>query len=120
MAGKGSPVEAVRYTDALHARKKSRRVRGAKVHQMAFANLGRNKSKTLLVVLSLAYLQLFYQALVQSLCLQHAGLTPIRMKKDSGQEIKPVFYLFDTPDAQAEAGTIPSTGSSVKRSDFLL
>ena len=55
MAGKVSPVEAVRYTDALHARKKSRRVRGAKVHQMAFANLGRNKSKTLLVVLSLAF-----------------------------------------------------------------
>lgn len=54
IAAKVSPVEAVRYTDALPNLKKRRSSRGAKVHQMAFANLGRNKSKTSLVVLSLA------------------------------------------------------------------
>lgn len=54
LAAKVSPVEAVKYTDAVRTKKKSRATRGAKVHQMAFANLGRNKSKTILVVLSLA------------------------------------------------------------------
>ncbi len=54
LAGKVSPVEAVKYTDTVQSKKKRRAFRGAKVHQMAFANLGRNKSKTLLVVISLA------------------------------------------------------------------
>ncbi len=54
IAGKVSPVEAVRYTDNLKSKKKKRAYRGAKVHQMAFANLGRNKTKTLLVVISLS------------------------------------------------------------------
>ncbi len=53
LAGKVSPVEATKYTDALPSRKKSRSTRGAKVYQMAFANLGRNKSKTTLVIISL-------------------------------------------------------------------
>lgn len=54
MAGKVSPVEAIKYTEAYGSKKKSRTSRGAKLHQMAFANLGRNKSKTILVVVSLA------------------------------------------------------------------
>lgn len=54
IAAKVSPVEAVRYTDIMAVRKKQRKARGAKVHQMAFANLGRNRSKTVLVILSLA------------------------------------------------------------------
>lgn len=54
IAGKVSPAEAVRYTENLKTKKKSRAYRGAKVHQMAFANLGRNKSKTFLVVISLS------------------------------------------------------------------
>lgn len=49
-----SPVEATKYTENLQTRKKSRATRGAQVHQMAFGNLGRNKSKTFLVVVSLA------------------------------------------------------------------
>ena len=53
LAGKVSPVEATKYTDTLPTRKKSRATHGAKVYQMAFANLGRNKSKTTLVILSL-------------------------------------------------------------------
>lgn len=53
LAGKVSPVEATKYTDTLPTRKKSRATHGARVYQMAFANLGRNKSKTTLVILSL-------------------------------------------------------------------
>ena len=54
IAGKVSPVEATKYTEAVKTKRKRRTTRGAKVHQMAFANLGRNKSKTTLVVISLA------------------------------------------------------------------
>ena len=50
MAAKVSPVEAIKYTDAMQTKKKQRSTRGAKLHQMAFANLGRNKKKTVLVV----------------------------------------------------------------------
>lgn len=54
IAAKVSPVEAAKYTDAIQTKRKDRATRGAKVYQMAFANLGRNRSKTILVVLSLA------------------------------------------------------------------
>ncbi|MBE5886673.1 MAG: FtsX-like permease family protein [Lachnospiraceae bacterium] len=54
IAAKVSPVEATKHTDAFTNKKKRRATRGAKVYQMAFANLGRNKSKTILVVISLA------------------------------------------------------------------
>lgn len=54
IAGRISPVEATRYTEAAHTKKKRRATRGARVHQMAVANLGRNRSKTVLVVVSLA------------------------------------------------------------------
>ncbi|URW86663.1 FtsX-like permease family protein [Blautia wexlerae] len=45
MATKVSPVEATKYTDVMQTKKKRRSIRGAKLHQMAFANLGRNKKK---------------------------------------------------------------------------
>ena len=54
IAARVSPVEAVRYTEAAGTKKKRRGTRGASVRQMALANLGRNRSKTVLVVLSLA------------------------------------------------------------------
>lgn len=54
MAAKVSPVEATKYTEVILTKKKKRSTRGAKVYQMAFANLGRNKLKTTLVILSLA------------------------------------------------------------------
>ena len=54
LAGKVAPIEAVKYTDTGHFRKKKRQTRGAKVYQMAYANLGRNKSKTFLVIISLS------------------------------------------------------------------
>lgn len=54
IASKVSPVEATKYTEVIKNKKKHRATRGAKVHQMAFANLGRNKRKTILVVISLS------------------------------------------------------------------
>ncbi len=54
MAAKVSPVEAAKYVENTAHKKKKRATRGAKVHQMAFANLGRNKRKTSLVMVSLA------------------------------------------------------------------
>lgn len=60
IAAKVSPVEAAKYTEAQtinprKARKKrNAALQGARIHQMAFANLGRNKLKTVLVVVSLS------------------------------------------------------------------
>lgn len=54
IASKVSPVEAAKYTEVTKTKKKRRITRGAKVYQMAFANLGRNSSKTTLVVVSMA------------------------------------------------------------------
>ena len=54
MAAKVSPVEAAKYVENTAHKKKKRTTRGAKIHQMAFANLGRNKRKTALVMVSLA------------------------------------------------------------------
>ena len=53
-AGRVSPVEASRYTEGSYGKKKPVGRRSTKIHQMAWANLGRNRSKTALVVISLA------------------------------------------------------------------
>ncbi|MCM1168072.1 MAG: ABC transporter permease [Ruminococcus sp.] len=50
-----SPVEAVRYTDNTNTKKKNRKSRGgAKISGMAAANLGRNKKRTTLVIVSMS------------------------------------------------------------------
>ena len=55
MAKKVSPVEAVTYTDgAVGGRKRRKSGKGAGPAKMAAANLGRNKTRTVLVVLSMA------------------------------------------------------------------
>ncbi|MCR5031290.1 MAG: ABC transporter permease [Lachnospiraceae bacterium] len=54
MAGKVSPVEALRYTESAGTGKKKKTTRGAKVTKMAFANMERSKKKTVLVFVSLA------------------------------------------------------------------
>ncbi len=60
MAARVSPVEAVRYTEGGRAKKKSagrrtgkRAAGGASLPRMAWANLGRSKSKTVITVVSL-------------------------------------------------------------------
>lgn len=54
IAAKVSPVEATKYTETIQSNRKSRSTRGAKVYHMAFANIGRNRMKTTLVVVSLS------------------------------------------------------------------
>ncbi len=55
IAASVSPVEAVRYTDNTNMKKKKRKSRqGAKIGGMAAANLGRNKKRTVLVIVSMA------------------------------------------------------------------
>lgn len=62
MAAGVSPVEAAKYTEGSH--RKRRRTRGAGVAQMALANLGRSRGKTVLVVLSLSLALVLLQLLV--------------------------------------------------------
>lgn len=55
IAASVSPVEAVRYTDNTNTKKKNRKSRsGAKIGGMAAANLGRNKKRTVLVIISMS------------------------------------------------------------------
>ncbi len=55
MAGKVSPVEAVRYTEGgLRKRKYKNSRNGAKIYQMARKNLGLNVKKTTMVIISLS------------------------------------------------------------------
>lgn len=56
LAGKVSPIEALRYNDAgTSSKKKTKKGRkGASLLGMAFANLGRNKKRTILVISSLS------------------------------------------------------------------
>lgn len=61
MAARVSPVEAIKYTGTVQIKKKRKNSHGAKAYQMAFANLGREKKKTVLVITSLALsVTLFY------------------------------------------------------------
>ena len=54
LAGKVSPIEALRMSDATTSKKKSKRTRnGASITGMAWANLGRNKKRTVTVICSL-------------------------------------------------------------------
>ena len=64
MAAKISPVEAVRYTEKDGVRRTKRRhslnvsetsQKGASIFRMAVANLGRNRSKTLITVISMSF-----------------------------------------------------------------
>lgn len=54
MAAKVSPVEAVKYTEAAISSRKQRRAKRTGIRRMALANLGRNKRKTILVLVSLS------------------------------------------------------------------
>lgn len=59
VAGTVSPIEAIRYTEndmSAFGKKKAadkKSVHGAKIHRMALANLGRNRKRTVLVIISM-------------------------------------------------------------------
>ena len=55
MAARVSPIEALRYTEGYQGRKKIRKAKtGASILKMAWANLGRSKSKTVISVVSMS------------------------------------------------------------------
>lgn len=55
MAAKVSPIEAVRYTETAKNREKLKKTTdGGKIARMAFSNLGRSKTKAVLVIISLS------------------------------------------------------------------
>ena len=55
MAAKVSPIEALRYTEGSQSRKTVRKAKkGASVLKMAWANLGRNRKKTAVTIISLS------------------------------------------------------------------
>lgn len=89
MAARVSPIEATKYTDLTRIGKKRRTTRGAKVHQMAFANLGRNKSKTVLVIVSLALSVVLLNEL-------YAFVIGFNMEKYVSQQICADFIVSDT------------------------
>lgn len=65
MAASVSPMEALRYTEGGGSKKKQRRARkGASITQMAFANLGRNKKKTVITIVSLSLAVALFQITV--------------------------------------------------------
>ncbi len=55
MAAKVSPIEALRYSDGINSKKTTRNAKtGASIYKMAFANMGRNRKKTLVTIISLS------------------------------------------------------------------
>ncbi|MGI5984576.1 MAG: FtsX-like permease family protein [Oscillospiraceae bacterium] len=61
-----SPIEAVRYTDSetYNKSKKRKETKGAKVTKMAAANIGRNKKRTVLVIISLSLSLILMNAVI--------------------------------------------------------
>ena len=56
MAAKVSPIEAIRYSEGTSPRRKTRRtMHGASLTSMALANLGRNRKRTAVTMLSLSF-----------------------------------------------------------------
>ena len=56
MAAKVSPIEAIRYSEGTSPRRKTRRtIHGASLTGMALANLGRNRKRTAVTMLSLSF-----------------------------------------------------------------
>ena len=55
LAGKVSPIEAIRYTEAKDLQRKQKRTKkGVSLFSMALANLGRSRGKTVITILSLS------------------------------------------------------------------
>lgn len=58
MAGKVSPIEALRYTESNYLSKKKKTKKGSKkgisIFSMAYANMGRNRKKTFVTILSMS------------------------------------------------------------------
>ena len=99
-AGKASPVEATRYTEASAVKKVHTAAHGSRVYRMAFANLGRNRKKTALVVLSLALSVVLLHILTLFVC--GFDLEKYLASKTCADFIvsSPDYFHFVTTDAE--------------------
>ena len=64
MAGRVSPIEALRYTEASGRSKGSRKKEKVSLFSMARANLGRSRGKTVVTIVSLALAVVLFQLVV--------------------------------------------------------
>lgn len=64
LAGRVSPVEAVRYTESSGRTKGSRKKKKVSLFSMAVANLGRSRGKTIITIISLALAVVLFQLVV--------------------------------------------------------
>ena len=66
-AAKISPLEAIRYTGQENKKtKKTKRTHGAKLSYMAFSNLGRNKRRSVFIVLSMLLCIVLFNSIIVS------------------------------------------------------
>lgn len=64
-AAKISPLEAIRYTGQENKKtKKTKRTHGAKLSYMAFSNLGRNKRRSIFIVLSMLLCIVLFNSII--------------------------------------------------------
>ena len=80
-AAKISPLEAIRYTGQENKKtKKTKRTHGAKLSYMAFSNLGRNKRRSVFIVLSMLLCIVLFNSIIvitQSMdCLLYTSPSP--------------------------------------------
>lgn len=113
MAAGVSPVEAAKYTEITHTKKKKRATRGAKVYQMAFANLGRNMSKTVLVVLSLSLSVVLLTILYTFI--NGFDIEKYMNSKTSADFIAGTTQYFRYNGSSKEAGLAPSVIEEIRR-----
>lgn len=64
MAGRVSPIEALRYTESSGRTKGKRTKKKVSIFSMAWANLGRNRGKTIITIVSLALAVVLFQLVV--------------------------------------------------------
>lgn len=64
MAGRVSPIEALRYTESAGRTKGKRTKKRVSLFSMAWANLGRNRGKTIITIVSLALAVVLFQLVV--------------------------------------------------------
>lgn len=101
IAAQVSPVEAVRYTDNdMKITAKTRKSRnGAKIYRMALANLGRNRKRTVIVIVSMSLsLVLFYT--IYSICIGFDMDKYLSTFVDTDYLIAHVYGLEDLPLAR--------------------
>lgn len=104
VAGSVSPMEAVRYTEGNGTRKKEKRSEtGAKISHMALSNLGRNKKKTLFVILSLSLS-------VSILCVILTGVGSFRLDN----------FLNSRLIGDVVVGNVSYTGNGSLTNDFAI